>query len=114
MRVSLLSYKMPEVGGTQYGVFSKIPRHDLNEYKRYFDTSYNNYYINHFENKNDKRNKYTSCGMTSSRASKNLNQYAGVDSDFVKNDKIKITTRLISEKYIGKLKKIKNQSFFTF
>lgn len=34
MRVSLLSYKMPEVSGTQTGVFSKIPRHEPTHDKR--------------------------------------------------------------------------------
>jgi hypothetical protein len=103
MRVSLLSYKMPEVGGTQHGVFSKIPRHDLYEYKRYFDTSYNNSYVNYFENKNENRNKNASCELTIHSA-KNSNKFAGLNSDFLKSDRIKITTKLISEKYRGKLK----------
>jgi len=34
MRVSLLSYKMPEVKGTDTGVFSKIPRHHATHDKR--------------------------------------------------------------------------------
>lgn len=35
MRVSLLSYKMPELGGNKTGMFAKLPRHDENHDKRY-------------------------------------------------------------------------------
>jgi hypothetical protein len=34
MRVSLLSYKMPELEGPNYGVFSKVPRHEKTFDKR--------------------------------------------------------------------------------
>lgn len=34
MRVSLLSYRMPEVDGSTNGVFSKIPRHEPTYDKR--------------------------------------------------------------------------------
>jgi hypothetical protein len=34
MRVSLLSYKMPELDGPNHGVFSKVPRHEKTFDKR--------------------------------------------------------------------------------
>ncbi len=34
MRISLLSYKMPEINGPEHGVFSKIPRHHPDHNKR--------------------------------------------------------------------------------
>jgi len=35
MRISLLSYKMPEMKGAEYGTFAKIPRHHPDYNKRY-------------------------------------------------------------------------------
>jgi hypothetical protein len=35
MRVSLLSYKMPKLEGSEYGAFSKIPRHEKTFDKRF-------------------------------------------------------------------------------
>lgn len=36
MRKSVLSYKMPELGGPTSGIFSKIPHHELSHDKRYY------------------------------------------------------------------------------
>lgn len=85
MRVSLLSYKMPELSGTENGVFSKIPRHEKTHDKRYFDTSYKTSY-----NKLQENTQITQNG------------FAGNQSEMKSIDKIKITTKLISEKYNGK------------
>lgn len=40
MRVSLLSYKMPELSGTTTGCFAKVPRHDENQDKRFLNNDY--------------------------------------------------------------------------
>ena len=52
MRVSVLSYKMPELHGTKYGCFAKLPRHPLEEGRRYFDTTYHDSYSKRFEQMN--------------------------------------------------------------
>lgn len=44
MRVSVLSYKMSELHGTKYGCFAKLPRHPLEEGRRYFDITYHDSY----------------------------------------------------------------------
>ena len=87
MRVSLLSYNMPELKGTQTGVFSKIPRHQVTHDQRYFDTTYKNSY----ENKLPKETLYEG------------RNFAGTDSGFKKPEKLKITTKLIAEKYNSEL-----------
>jgi hypothetical protein len=88
MRVSLLSYKMPEVSGTEHGVFSKIPRHEKTHDKRYFETSYKTSYNNIEEKTN---------------THKMNDGFAGNQSEMKSIDKIKITTKLISEKYNGSI-----------
>jgi hypothetical protein len=87
MRVSLLSYKMPELKGTQTGVFSKIPRHEATHDQRYFETTYKKSFDNNMEK----------------RTSENMGEkFAGSETGFIKPEKIKITTKLIAEKYNSK------------
>ena len=40
MRFSLLSYKMTELGGPNYGCFSKLPKHPPEEGKGFYKTTY--------------------------------------------------------------------------
>jgi hypothetical protein len=40
MRISMLSYKMPEKNSAEYGVFAKIPRHPPDYNKRWISISY--------------------------------------------------------------------------
>jgi hypothetical protein len=87
MRVSLLSYNMPELKGTQTGVFSKIPRHELTHDQRYFETTYKK----SFDKEVDNVNSHTK-----------LDKFAGWETGFIKPEKIKITTKLIAEKYNSK------------
>lgn len=91
MRISLLSYQMPELGGQTSGVFSKIPRHDSNHDKRYFDTTYKDSYTKRFRD----------IGFIAidSKTFHRNNIFAGANGGIKKNEKIRITTQLISEKY---------------
>lgn len=89
MRVSLLSYNMPELKGTQTGVFSKIPRHEVTHDQRYFETSYKRSY--------DKVDEVQNVNSHSK-----LDKFAGWETGFLKPEKIKITTKLIAEKYNSK------------
>ena len=91
MRVSVLSYKMPELHGTKYGCFAKLPRHPLEEGRRYFDTTYHDSYSKRFEQMNFHHvsNKYFAL----------QNKFSGNDSKFEPIERIRITTKLISEKF---------------
>lgn len=101
MRVSLLSYKMPELSGPYNGCFGKVPRHDESQdrrqvyynyiKKRYFDTTTNDTYYKKFK---DFKPRDTKSIATS-------NVSAGIPSDRKNVESVKITTRLISEKYNG-------------
>ena len=93
MRVSLLSYKMPELKGTQQGVFSKIPRHESTDDKRYFDTCYKDSY----------NKKEFNGNLIDTKTFNDNNVFAGNESNSKQVEKIKITTKLISEKYNSKI-----------
>ena len=91
MRVSILSYKMPPLGGTQYGCFSKIPSLSPNEKKNYFETTYRQSYCDKF-----KREGYR---PRTSNMFNNRGVWSGLISNYEPNDRIRISTQLISEKY---------------
>ena len=91
MRVSMLSYKMPELGGPQTGCFSKMPKHSTSEGQRYFQTTYQDSYSKHYDD-----NKFAPKPNAAFQVEK---QFCGSTSNWQPADKIKITTQLISEKY---------------
>ena len=82
MRVSILSYKMPPLGGTQYGCFSKIPSLSPNEKKNYFETTYRQSYCDKF-----KREGYR---PRTSNMFNNRGVWSGLISNYEPNDRIKI------------------------
>lgn len=91
MRVSVLSYKMPELTGTKYGCFSKLPRHSPDEGRRYFETTY---YASF-----NKRWDQMRFHPKTTKMLINDGKYSGTMSNWEPTDRIKITTQLISEKY---------------
>lgn len=94
MRVSVLSYKMPELSGTKYGVFSKLPRHDQLHDKRYFETTYYASYQKKFD---QQRFQPKTPAMYNTEK-----MFSGTISNYEPFNKIKISTKLISEKYNSK------------
>ena len=92
MKVSLLSYKYPELDGAKTGVFSKIPQHGKNWNERNFETNYMANYLKRFDNFAPK---------LTDEISKN-GIFAGNESGFKKIEKIRITTSLTAEKYKSK------------
>lgn len=98
MKVSLLSYKHPEIKGPKTGVFSKIPHHSEDYDKRYFQTTYRQYH-------NEKvYNNYTP------QQSNPNSHYYGIDSTHKPYDKIRITTDLVAEQYKNKTDPKENTS----
>lgn len=95
MKVSLLSYKYPEIKGNKNGVFAKIPHHSDEWNKRYFDTNYKTSYEAQF--------KETGFQPKTVRQIKNEGVSGGNESGYKKHERIRITSELISEKYKGKL-----------
>ena len=91
MRVSLLSYKMPEISGPKTGCFAKIPHHFADEGRRYFETTYYASFQRKFDNKG--------FIPKSNRQFMNEGGFSGNLSSHKPADKKEITTRLISEKY---------------
>ncbi len=89
MKVSLLSYKHPEIKGPRTGVFAKIPHHLDSYEKRYFETTYKA----HYEEKYKDFIPKTICDF------KNENAFCGKVSIAKPIDRIRITTELIGEKY---------------
>lgn len=89
MKVSLLSYKYPEIKGSKAGVFAKIPHHCDDYDKRYFETTYKAHYEEKFSAFNPKTTKDLI----------NNNTFCGNESGYKPLDKIRVTTELISEKY---------------
>ena len=91
MRVSILSYKMPELYGTKYGCFAKLPRHPPEEGRRYFATTYYDSFSKRFDQMKFK--------PKSNRMFALENKFSGTESKFEPVERIKITTKLISEKF---------------
>ena len=91
MRVSMLSYKMPELNGPNYGCFSKLPRHPPSEGQRYFQTTYRDSYSQRFN-----EHKYTPKPNSAFQVE---HKFCGSASNWQPADRLKITTQLISEKY---------------
>lgn len=89
MKVSLLSYKHPEIKGPRTGVFAKIPHHLETYEKRYFETTYKAHYAQAFKDFKPK----TIVDFINEKA------FCGNNSNVKAIDKIKITTELIGEKY---------------
>jgi hypothetical protein len=87
MRVSMLSYKMPELNGPKYGCFAKLPRHPPSEGQRYFQTTYQDSYSQRFNT------------PKSNSAFQVEHKFCGSSSNWQPADRIRITTQLISEKY---------------
>jgi len=92
MKISFLNDQIPEIKSNRNNLIRKIHRHENNHNKRYFDTTYKdsweinlgNIVINDY--KTFSNNKISS----------------GNETGFKQNDRIKITTSLISEKYNSK------------
>lgn len=91
MRVSLLNYKMPELSGKKTGVFSKLPHHDPDEGRRYFETTYFASFQKKFDN--------VGFIPKSNRQYMQEGGFSGTLSSWKPTDKKDITTQLISEKY---------------
>lgn len=98
MKVSLLSYKHPEIKGPKTGVFAKIPHHSDDYDRRYFQTTYRQYH-----NENVYKN-YTP------QQSNHNSHYYGIDSNHKPYDKIRITTDLVAEQYKNKTDPKENTS----
>ena len=87
----MLSYKMPELNGPNYGCFAKLPRHSPSDGQRYFQTTYQDSYSQRF---ND--HKYTPIPNSAFQVE---HKFCGSSSNWQPADRIRITTQLISEKY---------------
>ena len=93
MKVSLLSYKYPELEGPKTGVFAKIAHHNLNWNERNFETNYHRSYTNQFK---DFQPRLT-------QQMKEEGVFAANDSAFGTGDQsLRITTTLVGEKYKSK------------
>ena len=91
MRVSILSYKMPKISGPKYGCFSKLPHlPPLNNNSSFTSTYYQSYCLKH-----EKRHFHQSSNNIFS--SQKL--FAGRRSDYEPINQIKISTKLIAERY---------------
>ena len=91
MKFSLLSYKMPQISGTQYGCFSKIPKHPPTEGKVLYRTSYMDGFCKRFEDKN--------FLPLSGKMLNGDNIYSGLKSDYESRDRKFIISALTSENY---------------
>lgn len=94
----LLSYPFVPLGGPKYGCFAKIPRPNPDEDKRYLETTYYASYNKQFDNM---RFKPQTTKMFDTQKI-----YCGLNSNYEPIDQIKISTKLISEKY-NKLPELK-------
>ena len=91
MRFSLLSYKMPELGGPNHGCFAKLPKHSPDVGKGFFKTTYQDDFIKIFE---DKKFKPISGNILST-----TDTFGGLHSNHVPIDKKYISSKLANEKY---------------
>ena len=91
MRFSLLSYRMPELGGPNHGCFAKLPKHLPSEGKGFFKTTYQDDFLKRFENSKFK--------PVSGQILSSTNTYSGMRSDHISIDKKHISSLLVNEKY---------------
>ena len=91
MRFSLLSYKMPELGGPNHGCFAKLPKHLPSEGKGFFKTTYQDDFLKRFE---DRKFKPITGQILSA-----TNTFSGMRSNHVSVDKKYISSLLVNEKY---------------
>ena len=91
MRFSLLSYKMPELGGPNYGTFAKLPKHPPFEGKGFFKTTYREDFLKRFE---DMKFKPITGQILSS-----TNKFSGIRSNYLSVGKKHISSLLVNEKY---------------
>ena len=91
MRFSLLSYRMPELGGPNYGCFAKLPKHPPSVGKGFFKTTYQDDFLKRFE---DRKFKSITGQILSS-----TNTFSGMRRNYVSVDKKHITSLLVNEKY---------------
>ena len=91
MRFSLLSYKMPELGGPNHGCFAKLPKHPPEVGKGFFKTTYQDDFLKKFEEKKFKP-------MTGQIFS-TTNTFSGLPSNHEPIDKKNISSKLVNEKY---------------
>lgn len=94
MKVSLLSYKYPQLDGPKTGVFAKIAHHDANHNERNFETNYMESYLRRFKNFTPKTIENIN----------NEGTFAGTEIGKKVNERIRITTELVGEKYKSKIK----------
>ena len=91
MRFSLLSYRMPELGGPNHGCFAKLPKHPPSVGKGFFKTTYQDDFLKRFE---EKRFKPLTTQILSSTKT-----FSGLRSNYVSVDKKRISSLLVNEKY---------------
>ena len=91
MRFSLLSYRMPELGGPNHGCFAKLPKHLPEEGKGFFKTTYQDDFLNRFE-----RRKFKPI---SGQILSSTNTFGGMRSNHLSVDKKHISSLLVNEKY---------------
>ena len=91
MRFSLLSYKMPELGGPKHGCFAKMAKHQPEEGKGFFKTTYQDDFLKNFE---DRKFKPATGQIFSTREI-----FSGLQSDHEPIDKKHISSKLVNEKY---------------
>ena len=91
MRFSLLSYKMPELGGPNSGCFAKLPKYPPEALQRLFKTTYQDDFLKKYEDKKFK--------PVTGEILKSTGKFSGLPSDFEPVDKVHITTKLINENY---------------
>ena len=91
MRFSLLSYKMPELGGPNHGCFAKLPKYPPEAGKGFYKTTYQDDFLKKFE---DRKFKPVTGKILSSTET-----FCGIKSDFEPVDKKHISTKLVNENY---------------
>ena len=91
MRFSLLSYRMPELGGPNHGCFAKLPKHPPSVGKGFFKTTYQDDFLKRFE---EKRFKPLTTQILSSTKT-----FSGLRSNYASVDKKHISSLLVNEKY---------------
>jgi len=91
MRFSLLSYKMPELGGPNHGCFGKLPKHPPSVGKGFFKTTYQDDFLKKFQD--GKFKPITGKILIST------NNFCGIPSNYEPIDKKYISSKLVNEKY---------------
>ena len=91
MRFSLLSYRMPELGGPDHGCFAKLPKYPPEAGRGFYHTTYQDDFCKKFED-----HKFR---PVTGRILNSTQTFSGLPSDFVPVDKVHISTKLINESY---------------